>query len=287
MIKNNSVHLIFFSITFLFLVFVSVKQVVVSRDHVPFSYKQLLSPKTFFKSLSVVNNDSEYSVSLEDIDNHQSKLSSYLEDKDAGYEFTQAINISTDNEMVYFSGTNDHEVWDLLSLNIETNETEVIKSGITYVGEKLTSAYQPIFKKIAFPVCVKGGCDINVIDVESKEIIQIKPTIISSIPDDRAEFISNFFYDETANFVGYKNDNLDDNKFYTIDLSIESQAGSSMQIVYLETAGQDFEFMFYYPESKMMLFRSDKKQESQSNHPDTEYFLYAANRPALVLVDVD
>jgi len=60
-----------------------------------------------------------------------------------------------------------------------------------------------------------------------------------------------------------------------------------MQIVYLETAGQDFSFMFYYPENQMMLFRSDKKELSKSNHPDVEYFLYAANRPSLVLVDVN
>jgi len=287
MIKNNSVHITFFILSLLFLVFVSLKQVVVDSNYNQFSYKQLLSPKTFFNALSQVKNTDEYSVSLDEVDAYQTSLDLYLDGYKSDYEFIKVINLSTDSKKLYFAGTNDYEKWDLIELALEDNTEEIIAGDIAYSSNQFINIYQPIFKKIAYPVCVKGGCDVYVVDIESKEIIQKKPTLISSIPSNRAEFISDFFYDETANLAGYKNDNPDDNKFYTIDLNIESQEESSMQIVYLETAGQDFEFVFYYPETQMMLFRSEKKELSRSNHPDTEYFLYSANRPSLVLVDID
>jgi hypothetical protein len=288
MIKNNSVNIFFFLVAFLFLIFVSVKQVVVNNDYVQFSYKQLLlSPKTFLKSLASVKNKETYSVSLEEVENYQIVLDSYLDDYQTGYEFNKVINLSTDETKLYFAGTNDYQNWDLLELDLSTKKTKKIVTNISYSSNQFINVYQPVFSKIAYPVCIKGGCDINVVDVNTGEIIQQKPTLISSIPSDRAEFISDFFYDETTNIVGYKNDNPDDNKFYTVDLNIKSQEDSSLQIVFLETAGQDFKFLFYYPETQMMLFRSVKKEGSQSNHPDIEYFLYSVNRPALVLVDTN
>lgn len=287
MIKNNSVHIFFFLVSFLFLTFVSVKQVVVNQDLVPFTYKQLLlSPKTLLKSLVSLKNNDEYTASLSDIESYQVELDGYLSDYQSDYEFIDVINVSIDKEKVYFAGTNDYKKWDLLELNRKTEEIKTIKADISYESEKFVDIYQPVSTRIAYPVCNRG-CDINVIDVTTGEIVQEKPTLISNLPGDRAEYISEFFFDEAVNIVGYKNYNPGDNKFYTIDMNADSQAASSLQIVHLETAGQYFKFLFYYPESQMMLFQSDKKETSQSNHPETEYFLYSVNRPALVLVDIN
>ena len=283
--KNNSVHLTFFTITILLLTFVSVKQVVVNSDYTPLSYKSLLSPKNFVKAFSSIKNTKEYKVNLEEIKKIR-KINSKT-----GYKHDQFINFSTGGETYYIASTNDYKTWDLLYIDNYSSEIIFKIKDIKHSGKQLVHSYKlkvnthmPIFNKIAFPHQTDDGYMITLYDLENRKVIAEFPTIMSHGPDSKAQEISQFFYDETANLVGYKTGS-EDNKFYTLDLNLTSPADSLMQMVYLETAGKNFEFLYYYPETQMMLFKGTKKVESNTNHPDEEYFLYSANKPALVILD--
>ena len=285
MSKKNLAHLFFFFITFLILIFISVKQVVVQKNYIPFSYKQLLNPKLFFKNFSQIKNNKEYDVSLTEVKEFRKNLNSMVEGFNFDYSFIHVINESSDQEKIYFGGSNDYKTWDLNELNLKTKKNQRLISNINYPSKDFITTYQSIFKMIAYPDCTREGCSITLFDLIEKKEIKIVPTITSFSPDKKAIDISQFFYDETANLVGYKNNSIEDNKFYTLDLNVSSPAESLLQLVYLETAGKNFEFLFYYPESKMMLFKSNKKEDSTTNHPQIEYFLYSSNKPSLVILD--
>ncbi|MDH5533799.1 MAG: hypothetical protein OEX81_05245 [Candidatus Pacebacteria bacterium] len=285
--KKNLLHTLLFAVTLILLIFISVKQVVVNQDYSSLSYKKLLNPKTFLKSLKEVPNDEQYIVSLDKDLNHQEKMDQQISNIENGYQYNQFINF-TNNEQLLIASTNDYKTWDLKLIdNIDGSETFSI-SNIQHQGKTLVSSYQAIDGKIAFPHQTPDGYMITLYDLKSREVIGEFPTIMSYGPDKKALNISQFFYDETLNMVGYKNiDDITDNetRFYSLDLNTQSEAESLVQMVSLETAGKSFEFLNYYPENKTMLFKSTKKAESKTNHPEIEYFLYGINEPKLVILD--
>lgn len=282
--QNNWLQLFFFTATVLILGVISLQQVMVKQNYAPFSYRELLKPKTFFKVVSKLKNKQEYHVSLAKVGQFEQNLNSLLPKVELGYQTIDVIHQSTDQGKVYFGGTNDYQRWDLNQIDLKTHQVETLVANVEYPQKNFVASYQPIFAKIAYPQCLPTkGCQISIFDLEKKKVVKQVPTVTHLIASKKAKAVSQFFYDETLNVAGYKSKD----EFYTLDLNQSSPAESLLQLIYLDTAGKIAEFLFYYPETAMMLFKTTKKPGSKTNHPPTEYFLYAVDRPSLVILNKD
>ncbi|OGD63401.1 hypothetical protein A2160_02905 [Candidatus Beckwithbacteria bacterium RBG_13_42_9] len=178
------------------------------------------------------------------------------------------------NNKKLFGAKRDDGGWSIWELDEETNKVTELKNGIQYNHDNLTRVYAPIEEKIVYPVCQKI-CQLEVLNVDNKELIQAIPAIIDNDPMARIDDLIFAFYDEAHGLIAYQK--IERNvagKLYVINFNQDL-----LQIVQLLLNGDTrLEFVTYFPLTQGILF------SSRSQTIPLELFLYAANKPSLKLL---
>jgi len=118
-------------------------------------------------------------------------------------------------------------------------------------------------------------CQFNLIDLKNGSLIKTLPAREDFNPAGRLKKLTLAFTDSQSSLIGYEGKALTDRTFYVINFEAEL-----IQVVKLSLNNQlNFEFIDYYPSTQQMLFKSF----NASNNKE-EFWLYAANRPALQLL---